>query len=92
MMTKQQTYRREGLPWYGWAVGGGLTLLVALLCVCAGSVPVAVGDTLAVIGRSIRGLPVDEGLPRAIILSLRLPRVLCAGLSGAALALCGAAM
>ncbi|MBQ9264712.1 MAG: iron ABC transporter permease [Clostridia bacterium] len=88
----QKTNRREGFPWYGWAAGSVLTLLVALLCVCAGSVPLPMGDTLAVIGRAIRGVPVSEGLPKSIILSIRLPRVLCAGLSGAALALCGAAM
>ena len=44
------------------------------------------------IARAIGGLPVEDGLYKSIILSIRLPRVLSAALSGAALALCGGAM
>ena len=57
-----------------------------------GSVTLAAGDILTVLWNCLWSLPIPEGLPRAIILSIRLPRVICAGLSGAALSLCGAAM
>ena len=67
-------------------------LTVMLLCACVGSVPLPVGGTLAAIWSSIFGLPVPEGVPKAIILSVRLPRVLCVAMVGAALSLCGAVM
>ena len=70
-----------------------LALIAAmLLCVCAGSVTVPLGDTLTALWNSLWGLPVPDGIATAIILSVRLPRVLCAALVGASLSLCGAAM
>ena len=67
------------------------TLVTLTLCVCAGSVALPPLDTLKVIGKAILGLP-QEGANAAIILSVRLPRVLCVALTGAALALCGGVM
>ena len=67
-------------------------LSVMLLCVCVGSVSLPVGGTLTAIWNSVFGLPVPEGVPKAIILSVRLPRVLCVAMAGAALSLCGAVM
>lgn len=78
--------------WYEYAAFGAVTAVTALLCVCAGSVAVPVGKTLEIIGRAIAGLPVEGGTYGAIILSVRLPRVLCVALTGAALSLCGGAM
>ena len=70
-----------------------LTLIAAmLLCVCAGSVPIPLGDTWAALWSALRGTPAPEGVAKAIILSVRLPRVLCVALVGASLSLCGAAM
>ena len=65
---------------------------VLLLCVCVGSVNVPLKDTVTAIWNSVFGQPVPEGVSKSIILSVRLPRVLCVALSGAALSLCGAAM
>ena len=65
---------------------------VTLLCVCLGSVSLPLGDTVAALWNALWGLPVPEGIPKAIILTVRLPRVFCAALSGAALSMCGAAM
>ena len=64
---------------------------VLLLCICVGSVNVPLTDTLSAL-RSL--LPGGAGTGRyaAIILSVRLPRVLCVALVGAALSLSGAAM
>ena len=63
-----------------------------LLCVCVGSVNVPLSDTVTAIWNSAFGLPIPDGVSKSIILSVRLPRVLCVALSGAALSLCGAAM
>ena len=84
--------RRHSFRWYEYLAGVGVVLLTALFCVCAGSVPVPVSSTLAAIGSLLRGAPPPEGVAGAIIVSVRLPRVLCVALSGAALSLCGAAM
>jgi iron complex transport system permease protein len=57
-----------------------------------GSVSVPFSETLAIVWRAIRGLPQTAGSSAQIILSIRLPRVLCVALVGASLSLCGAAM
>ena len=73
-----------------------LALLAAgIVCLGAGSQPIAPHDTIRIIWDAVRGIPeTDPDLQTSarIILSLRLPRVLCAGLIGASLSLCGAAM
>lgn len=63
-----------------------------LLCVCAGSVSVPVKDTVSAVWNSILRKPVPDGMAKSIILSVRLPRVLCVALTGASLSVCGAAM
>ena len=69
---------------------------VFCLCVCLGSVNIALQDTLSVIGSALqallRGEPPPSGLSASIILSIRLPRVLCVAFTGAALSLAGGAM
>ena len=66
-------------------------LLTMLLCVCAGSVPLSPGETLQILWRGLTGTEAG-GSGEAIILRVRLPRVLCVALTGASLSLCGAAM
>ena len=84
--------RREGFAPRDYLLFTLATLGTALLCVCAGSVPVPPGDALRAVGSALFGLiPADEPA-QTIILSLRLPRVLASGLVGASLSLCGAAM
>ena len=74
-------------------VGMVLVLLgTAVICIGAGSVYVAPADTVRTVWSALRGQPVPDGISGPIILSVRLPRVLCAALMGAALSLCGAAM
>ena len=70
----------------------GVLLAVMVLCVCVGSVAVDPGTTFRVIGRAIAGREQLAGTHASIILNARLPRVLCVALTGASLALCGAAM
>jgi len=67
-------------------------LVVMSICVCVGSVNVPLRDTLTVIFNAIRRLPQPEGLAVPIILTVRLPRVICVALTGAALSLAGGAM
>ncbi|MDR0396309.1 MAG: iron ABC transporter permease [Oscillospiraceae bacterium] len=84
--------RTESFRAYEYAAFILAAFAVMLLCVCVGSVRVRAADALAVIWGSIWNLPLPEGVSRPIIMSVRLPRVLCVALSGASLSLCGAAM
>lgn len=63
-----------------------------ILCICVGSVRISVSDTVTAIWNAIWKLPIPENIAKNIILNVRLPRVLCVALAGAALSLCGAAM
>lgn len=82
--------KRFHLHEYGLCIAALIAAM--LLCVCVGSVSIPLKDTLVAIWNTVRGVPVPEGISKSIILSVRLPRVLCVALSGAALSLCGAAM
>ena len=63
-----------------------------VLCICVGSVRISFSDTVTSVWNAIWGLPIPENIAKNIILNVRLPRVLCVTLSGAALSICGAAM
>ncbi len=70
-------------------------LIALLLGVGVGSVYVAPGDILAMLASRIFGTPLPAGLPEsysAMVLDMRLPRVLLAFLTGAALAVSGTVM
>ena len=77
-----------GLSLWETALWFLLALLTFLLCVSVGSVSIPLRD----IRNAVFGGSVSRETFRSIILWTRLPRVLCAGLMGAALSLCGAAM
>lgn len=74
-----------------------IVLLVAaaaalLLGIGIGSVYVAPGDILAIIANHLFGTPLPDALPKsypAMVLNMRLPRVILAFLTGAALAMGG---
>ena len=68
-----------------------VTLAVLCLCVCVGSVRIPLSDTLAYFAAELTGGETPVGLVSSI-LPIRLPRVLCVALTGAALSLAGAAM
>ena len=107
-MRRNEVLRDEGeLPSSAWAVQSGkregfragelllfslVTLAVMALCVCIGSVSLPLKETVLVIWNAIWGLPMPSGISVPIILSVRLPRVLCVALTGAALSICGGAM
>ena len=62
-----------------------------LLCVCVGSVAIPLTETLQVFRGLLSGGPSSSTFG-SIILSIRLPRVLCVALVGASLSVCGCAM
>lgn len=84
--------KREGFSAVHYIAFGFATLAAALLCICVGSVNVALKDTWTALMCGLLRTTPPDGVPSAIILSVRLPRVLCAMLMGASLSLCGAAM
>lgn len=106
-MRPEATQTREGVPAPSRSIlftrAGGfgpgayllfsvITLASMILCVCVGSVNIPLRDTLTVVGAAVSGREIPNIMARSIILSVRIPRVLCVALVGACLALCGAAM
>lgn len=82
---------KEGFKTREYIAFGAIAAAVLMLCVCAGSVGIPLKDTASSIWNAMRGLP-PKGVSASIIVSVRLPRVICTALLGAALALCGGAM
>ena len=79
----------------GLVLGGGLALVLVAgaLGLALGSVGVGLGDTVAILGHRLLGVPaqVTWSVPaQQIILEVRLPRVLTAMLVGGGLAVAGA--
>ena len=69
-----------------------MVVAVMLLCVCVGSVNIPLRDTIATLISAVTETDAPEGVATSIILSVRLPRVLCVALVGAALSLTGTSM
>ncbi|MBR4711893.1 MAG: iron ABC transporter permease [Clostridia bacterium] len=84
--------RGQGFDATTWTILVLAPLVTMVLCVGLGSVAIPPGDTMRVIVHAVTGQPAPEGIASAVILPIRLPRVLGVALSGAALSLCGAAM
>ncbi len=84
--------RVEGFRPSEYLIFSVLTLGCIALCVCVGSVMLPLGDTIDVLRAALSGAAMPETLAASILLPVRLPRVLCVALTGAALALSGAAM
>ena len=69
-----------------------VTLAVMALCICVGSVNIPLKNTSDILWNALTGQAQPDAVWVPIILSTRLPRVLCVALSGAALSVSGAAM
>ena len=91
-MKDARILKRERFTPLTYALLAAALLLTMILCVCVGSVQVPFSDTVTAIWNALWGLPIPQNIAKNIILNVRLPRVLCVTLSGAALSLCGAAM
>lgn len=83
---------QEGFRAYEYIIFAAAAILTAVICVCLGSVNVPLKSTAEIFRRAILGLDMPKELPASIILTVRLPRVLCVALTGASLSVCGAAM
>ncbi len=86
-MVKREGFRPSVLMAFAFAA-----LIVAMLCVSVGSVTVPFRETARFVLNAAVGLETPRTPEKAIILDVRLPRILCVALSGAALSLGGAAM
>ena len=84
--------RREGFGPGAYMLFTAIMFATLVLCVCVGSVRVPVKDTLTVIWAAIVKKPIPPIRASSIILSVRLPRVICVALTGASLSIAGAAM
>lgn len=79
------------LVWLRWLALLAAVIAAMLTCICAGSVSIPPEESVRVLLCALRGEEAG-GMAQSIILQVRLPRVLCVALCGAALSLCGAAM
>lgn len=84
--------RAEGFTVSDYVLFGLAVFAVLTLCVCAGSVSLPLTDTFKAAAAAISGNPAPDTMAGRIVVSARLPRVLCVALVGAALSLCGGAM
>lgn len=85
--------KQEGFHIYEYVIFAGVTFFAFVLCVSVGSVSVPISDTMTIIWNSIWDIPIPETIASpSIILSIRLPRIICVALTGASLSLCGGAM
>ncbi len=86
--------RANGFGITEYAVFIVITAAIFLLCTCVGSVNISLGDTLDVASLAIRGaeIPAEIFGTYNILMRVRLPRVICVALVGAALSLAGGAM
>ncbi|MCF0143164.1 MAG: iron ABC transporter permease [Parasporobacterium sp.] len=69
-----------------------VTLAVMVICVSLGSVSIPLKDIGIAVYNGVFGLPQPDGISESIILSVRIPRVLCVALTGTSLSLAGACM
>ncbi len=76
-----------------YLVFAAITIAVMVLCICVGSVNIPAADVFTAVKCGITGTPIPaEVTLGSIILSIRIPRVLCVAFTGAALSVSGAAM
>lgn len=91
-MMKMKPSKTEGFGPAAWVLAGALILLVALICISLGSVSLPLSTTWQTVLNAAAGREAAPGAASSILLHVRIPRVLAAAFSGAALALCGGAM
>ncbi len=75
-----------------YLIFGLITVAVFIFCVCVGSVSIPLKETVKAVLNALCQESGEGGMNAVIILSVRIPRVLCVALTGAALSVAGAAM
>ncbi len=88
---KRQGFR-EGFGALQYVGLAAAALFAALVCMSLGSVRIPLSETVSCVWCALTKRPFPDEAIGAILLSVRIPRVLCAALTGASLSLCGAAM
>lgn len=83
---------KEGYGVAEYLIFAAITFVTLLVCVAAGSISVPLDKTADIIWNAIFGSIKSKDTYASIILSVRLPRILCVALVGASLSICGAAM
>ncbi|MBQ6369768.1 MAG: iron chelate uptake ABC transporter family permease subunit, partial [Parasporobacterium sp.] len=86
---------RETFPWIAYVVFLAAAVFVAAVCVALGSVQIPLKDVGKVVWQAVFGGAAAQDVPNtfsSIILTVRLPRVICVALTGASLSVCGASM
>ncbi len=83
---------RETFPLIVYLIFTVAVLITAAVCVALGSVQIPLKEVLRVVWRAIIGNESGQGSWDSIILTVRLPRVICVALTGSALSICGASM
>ncbi len=91
-MDDKRQLRREKFTPVTYLLLTAALLFTMVLCICVGSVRISFSDTVTAVWNAVRKLPIPDNIAKNIILNVRLPRVLCVALAGAALSICGAAM
>lgn len=91
-MQDSRQLKREKFTPFTYVLLTTALFFTMVLCICIGSVRISFSDTVTSVWNAVWGLPVPENIAQNIILNVRLPRVLCVTLAGAALSICGAAM
>lgn len=87
------TNKREGFRLTEYLLFFLVTIVTFAICVSVGSVNIPLKDTVTILWNTLLSLPIPETITSpAIILSVRLPRVISVALTGASISLCGAAM
>lgn len=84
--------RGEGFSLAAYAVFTAVVVAVFVLCVSVGSVSIAPREILGALVAAFGGGDMAQSSAQPIIISVRIPRVICAALIGASLSLCGAVM
>ena len=84
--------RPEGFTLPLYLIFSAVTIFTLLVCVSLGSVDIPLRETASMLWNAICGRGTGDGMNSTILFSVRLPRVLCVALTGAALSVCGAAM
>ena len=84
--------RSTNFKLWEYIVFSAITFFTLSLCVCVGSVNIPIKDTITIIVNALLNKPQPVELSTSVILSIRLPRVICVALSGTILSLTGAAM
>ena len=83
---------REALSPLVCVLLAAVTLLTFVLCVSVGSVSIPFAQTVSIVADALFSHVPERSTAASILLTSRLPRVLCVALTGASLSVCGAAM